>query len=229
MTVTLTKSVAHVLEATYGPMWGRDLDHVITTDYRDILVDGEYELVGVLEFRLTRDTDCYGYADTVGIANYRVLSDEWAGEPALLDHDHSVISLRLDQPAPADLIDTIKALEDYPVLSDDEHSEVEREVMMEHWDDYGRDEVIAKVAGHLGVDSDQLSDYALELIDWLPFSGVIMGRFGEYPTFMDASYVDFLPHETGEFIAQRLGGKVITPMWRGDRVLNLKRSALVNA
>jgi len=121
--------------------------------------------------------------------------------------------------------DTLDALADYPVLSDEVHSEVEQALILEHWDMYGEHMALLKLASALRVYHYDLSDNAREIIRFLTFSGELCGRFSNYPTFIDPSYVDFMPDEVIEWITARIG-TIVT--FRG-RTFDLRRKALIEA
>ena len=89
----------------------------------------------------------YSSTGLVGLSNYRVLTDAqstpdpysgvlevgygWNGRGAVLD-------LRY---VPEDVLETIEALEDYPLISEDDHSELEWEGVNKLWDESVADRV----------------------------------------------------------------------------------------
>ena len=89
----------------------------------------------------------YSNIGLVGLSNYRVLTDEqstpdpysgvlevgygWNGKGVVLD-------LRY---CPEDVLETIEALEAYPLISDDDHSELEWEGVNKLWDESVADRV----------------------------------------------------------------------------------------
>jgi hypothetical protein len=117
----------------------------------------------------------YGYEDALDVANYRVLRDEWSDVEGLTDgpySDSSHIALDLGQASTDDACRNLESLRNYPVLSDDEYSTVEQEMILEHWESYGRSDTLDAVAKAIGADSSlDLTDYASELVEQLTFSG----------------------------------------------------------
>jgi hypothetical protein len=147
--------------------------------------------------------DRHGYDDAVSVSNYRTLEDSWGH----LDGFHrgaymncDSIALELDSEAPEDLLDVLEALADYPVLDECLMSEVEQEMIEEHWESYGRRDSLEALATALEVDYLELSDTAREAVDLLTFSG---GDFGlDYPQFIDVSAVEFNTAEVVQFIIE---------------------------
>lgn len=207
---TRPSTVREVMSEMYGEDWAKEdyrsgISHVaeVVNTYR---TDGKDMLV----IRNTGKNDVYGYDDTVGIANYNVLYDNWGHLEGFSSGpwmNMDVIGLYVDMEAPSDLLDVIASLEGYPLLDDDEHSAVEQAMIQEHWDSYGRHDVFEAVAEAIGAECGMnLTDYAEELITMLVWEGVIdYGNGGGYPEIHDASYVYFGEHEVAAYVKARLG------------------------
>ncbi|AFN37683.1 hypothetical protein ELTIGER69_87 [Mycobacterium phage ElTiger69] len=234
-------TVREVLADVYGEDWAtedyrrNDLSHLVSVHWNE----ERYEYVAPSQIVLnhTMSRDVHGYEDTVGIANYRVLSRQWADCPALTDGPYSGsthIGLLLDEAAPADLIEVLDSLSDYPILDDQEHSQAEQEMIQEHWELYGRDDVYDAVAKAIGADHrSDLTDYAEELIDALVWDGVLdYGCGGGYPTMVDASMCDFGTEYVADWIKARLGLVLYVKTrngWGEGRDVFLNRNNLVSA
>ncbi|QGJ92255.1 hypothetical protein SEA_MARYSWELL_83 [Mycobacterium phage MarysWell] len=234
-------TVREVLADVYGEDWATEdyrrnsLSHVVSVHWNE----EQYQYVAPSQIVINHTTgrDIHGYEDTVDIANYRVLSREWADCPALTDGPYSGsthIGLLLDEAAPADLIDVLEALESYPVLDDQVHSEVEQETIQEHWELYGRDDVYDAVAKAIGADHhSDLTEYACDLIDTLVWEGVVdYGCGGGYPTMIDSSMCDFGTDYVADWIKARLGLVVFIKPHNGyghGRDVFLNRNNLVLA
>jgi hypothetical protein len=147
--------------------------------------------------------DRHGYDDAVSVSNYRTLEDAWGHlegfhRGAYMNCDS--VALELDSVAPDDLLDVLEALADYPVLDESLWSEVEQEMIVEHWESYGRRDALKALATALEVDYLELSDNAREAVELLTFSG---GDFGlDYPQFIDSSAVEFNTAEVVQFIIE---------------------------
>lgn len=219
-------TVREALEFAFGDDWSRSIDHVVTR------LDGYPADEPVIVFRYAQDESIQGYGDTVSVANYRVLADQWSDYEALDSRgpysDSHVIALRLDSPAPSDLIEVIRGLEDYPVLSEDELSTVEMELVDEHWEIYGLSDTVRAVERALG--DVELTDYAREVITALTFRGFIeeLTPGSNYPTVEDYSSVDFGTERVAEWIKARRGRTVTVNHWGGDTTtFDLRDSALI--
>jgi len=228
-------TVREVLTAAYGDAWDKPngascIDSVAT-------VEDTYRTDGpVLVFRLAMKNECHGYDDTVSVANYNVLADDWANVEGLFTgtwFNVDSIGLRLDEVAPCNLIDVIESLENYPLLSDDEHSQVEQNMITEHWELYGRMDTLSAVADALELDSrSDLTDYASEVVDTLTFGGYLplSDCGGEYPTVIDCSAVEFGSKAVAAYIAGNYGQTVTLSRGSWDTLtvtLTLTASALL--
>ena len=102
----------------------------------------------------------------------------------------------------------LEALSDYPLLDDQMHWEVEQEMINEHWDSYGRDDLFDVIAENLGgYGRTDLTQAAEDMLTELVWSDVI----DVYPTVIDASAVDFGEREIAEWVAARIGRIVTIP------------------
>jgi hypothetical protein len=225
-------TVRESLVFTFGEGWSRSIDHIVTTFDEPTVYPAK---VPSIVFRYAQSNNIWGYDDNVSVANYRVLVDEWSEYDALDPYgpysNVRAIALTLDEESPADLIDVINSLADYPVLNDDELCVVEHEMVTEHWDSYGRSDTVSAVETALGLDGygGNLTDYALEVINTLTFSGLIhlTSSCGEYPEILDESMVDFGHENVAEWIKARLGRTVILPHYGREYRFDLRKSALV--
>jgi hypothetical protein len=203
-------TVRQALTAEYGSDtgkhgWRNMIDHVasVVNTYRTGNVDRLVFSTGLVGQR-----DVHGYDDPLSVSNFRRLSDDWADFDIHTDTWSNIdsIGLGLDDPAPDDLVDVISALMDYPVLDDSLHSEVETEIIEEHWQSYGRHDAGIALAKALNV--DDVTEHALAILDELTFSGGGYGITDNYPTFIDVSAVDFQTNDVVEWIVANVGGIV---------------------
>lgn len=217
-----TATVADVLTQAFGPDWERMISPAGSVHN------------GELVLRHTIGRSFYGYEDPLEVANYRVLTEQWSDVDSLTDGPYSdcrCVGLRLDGVPPADLVDVITSLTDYPILDEQVWSEVEREHIEEHWADYGQRDSAYAVADALGVDVLELSEHCLDLITELTFGGIVdYGCGGGYPSFIDVSAVDFGAEAIAAWIRARVGLRVTlsTSYGRPHRVIDLRRRYLVS-
>lgn len=109
----------------------------------------------------TRQKSLHGYEDPMEYANYEVLHENWENHPALIDagfSDVSSVGLQWHSPAPADLIDTLQALEAYPSLDDERYSKIESEWIDEGWKEYGLLDTKMELASQLDIDYDDIPE-----------------------------------------------------------------------
>jgi hypothetical protein len=224
-------TVRATLAAEYGDDWQRAISHLaeVVNSYR---TDGDDVLV--FTTGLVAANDVHGYDEPLAVSNYRVLSDDWQHSDALFTRTWSnvdSIGLRLDTVAPVGLVDTLHALDSYPVLSDDEYSRAESDMIDEHWQSYGRHDVLTAIADVLGVSVADLTDDAERLAHTLVWEGVVdYGYGGGYPSIIDVSAVDFGTTEVADWVRERVGQSVTltTGHGYGDAVsFDLTASALV--
>jgi hypothetical protein len=203
------------------------IDHVASvvntyrTGYQDRLV---------FSTGLVGDRDRHGYDDPVSVSNFRRLSDDWKDYDIHTDTWSNIdsIGLGLDDPAPDDLVDVVSALMDYPILDEFLWSDVESEMIDEHWHSYGRIDAQVALSDALGVDVSDLTDHALSVLDELTFSGGNYGITDNYPTFIDVSAVDFQTDDVVAWIAAHTGNFVTVSPWNDDAyVIDLTLGALV--
>lgn len=233
-------TVREALVNEYGKNWERLLSHTVSvaedrrSTFHPYPNNTEYVPVIVLDHTTARSV--YGYEDPMDVSNYRVLSDRWEGIEGLTDGPYSGsthIALDLDSEAPEDLVEVINALEDYPVLDEDEHSRVEQELIEEHWELYGESDTLDAIAKAIGQDSSlDLSDAVADIAYKLTFFGVLdYGAGGGYPTMIDASACDFGTEAVAQFIADHYGTVVTVKASNGygmDIWLDLRESNLLN-
>jgi hypothetical protein len=198
-----------------------EVQNTYRTGYQDRLVFST-GLVGA--------RDVHGYDDPVSVSNFRRLSDDWKDYDIHTDTWSNIdsIGLGLDDPAPDDLVDVVSALMDYPVLDESLWSEVEHEMIQEHWHSYGRIDAQVALSDALGVDVSDLTDHALSVLDELTFSGGNYGITDNYPSFIDSSAVDFQTDDVVAWIAANAGDTVTVSRWNDDPyVIDLTLGALV--
>lgn len=83
------------------------------------------------------------------------------------------------------LVDTLEGLASYPLIDEDDHSEVEREEEAEHWDSYGRSDVTRAV-------EEELDGLAVEMPDTIDdLYRETCHKVGQYPEKIDSSAYDF--------------------------------------
>lgn len=90
------------------------------------------------------------------------------------------------------IVDDLCRLEQYPVLDDDDHDEVEREEENEHWESYGREDVRRSVSDALeekGVNADFVSEMSDDDFDEAYWD--TCRETGQYPEKIDSSAYDF--------------------------------------
>jgi hypothetical protein len=170
----------------------------------------------------------HGYDDPVSVSNFRRLAEDWKDYDIHTDTWSNIdsIGLGLDDPAPDDLVDVVLALMDYPVLDDSLHSEVEMQMIQEHWELYGRYDAEIALAQALGV--DDVTEHAVSVLDELTFYGGNYGITDNYPTFIDVSAVDFHTDDVVAWIAENVGNVVTVSSWNDDPyVIDLTLGALV--
>lgn len=89
------------------------------------------------------DDDCRwpgGYdAPSIIRSNARVFRDDFSKELELADGDADGIALDVRYITP-DMLETLEALESYPLISEDDHSALELELQEEAWESYVRDD-----------------------------------------------------------------------------------------
>ncbi len=210
--------------------WRNMIDHVasVVNTYRTGNVDRLVFSTGLVGQR-----DVHGYDDPVSVSNFRRLSEDWQDYDIHTDTWSNIdsIGLGLDDPAPDDLVEVISALMDYPVLDESLWSEVETEMIDEHWQSYGRHDAGIALAKALNV--DDVTEHALAILDEITFSGGNYGIIDNYPSFIDVSAVDFHTDDVVAWIVDNVGtvaeyGYPPFGNWEGDkRTVDLTLGALV--
>jgi hypothetical protein len=205
--------------------WRKMIDHVaeVQNTYRTGYQDRLVFSTGLVGAR-----DVHGYDDPVSVSNFRRLAEDWKDYDIHTDTWSNIdsIGLGLDDPAPDDLVDVVLALMDYPVLDDSLHSEVEMQMIQEHWELYGRYDAEIALAQALGV--DDVTEHAVSVLDELTFYGGNYGITDNYPTFIDVSAVDFQTDDVVAWIAANAGDTVTVSRWNDDPyVIDLTLGALV--
>lgn len=233
-------TVRETLTSEYGENWERQLSHVVyvaqdlRSTHRPFPHRTEY--VPVIVFNRTRVRDAYDYVDPADVANYRVLSEWWEDVEGLTAGPYSCsthIALDLDSEAPENLVEVIEALEDYPVLDDDEFSRAEQEMIEDHWEYYGKMDTLDAIARAIGQDSRlDLSDAAADIAWTLTSSGVLdYGDNDGYPTVIDVSACDFGTEAVARFVSEHYGTVVMvkTDSGYGPEIeLDLRETNLLN-
>ncbi|RYH20561.1 MAG: hypothetical protein EON54_26240 [Alcaligenaceae bacterium] len=126
------------------------------------------------------------------------------------------------------MVAVISGLNDYPVLSDDEWSKVEQEMVDEHWDSYGKSDTVDTVAKAIGAEYYGLTDAAEDIITTVVFYGLTeTGVSGGYPYVEDGSSVDFNSVDVAEWIKARMGTVVTIGSY--GLTLDLRPRNLINA
>lgn len=159
----------------------------------------------------TRDVLVFNHAvihdqqgdDPLSMANYRVLERNW---PQLQTADPYVnakyFAIDMDEHAPTDLVEVIESLADYPCLDDEEMSRAEMDLAEEHWDSYGKRDLVEKVAALAGVDeldldADAVGEWGREV--------VADDRNGElYPEYIDPSAFNFKTDDVAQAVIDRV-------------------------
>jgi len=191
-------TVLETLTSEYGDYWEKSISHVVdryTGYYGDLIT-----------ISLACEYDPHGYENPVCVSNYRTLLDSW-GE---LECWHAspypkrLVTLELAAQAPADLIDIIDALSDYPILDESRWSEVEQDMIAEHYELYGRADIIRELEKR--VDIDPATHDLDPVIDSLVWQGLLdYGPNDGYPTMIDASACDFGTLAVVDFIVAHAG------------------------
>ena len=198
-------TILEILTSEYGDNWERSMSHVI----------GHYAGYhgDVITFNLACEYDPWGYEDAVSVSNYRTLFGSW-GELECWHaspYPQRYVALDLGSEAPDDLTDVIDRLADYPILDESLWSEVEQEIIGEHYESYGRHDIIAEIGTRLGIDAAKLNlEAAVDTLVW-------SDCFGEYPNMIDATACDFNRDAVVDFIAEH-AGTVATIEHYGDSV-----------
>lgn len=219
-------TVRERLVLEYGDDWASAIDHVARlennyrTDHEDVIL-----------FGLAKANSVYGYDEALEVANYRVLDREWGhleGFSTGPYNDIDVITLSVDKPAPDDLVEVIRGLSDYPLVSDEEHSFVEMEFIDQHWDDYGKRDTLEAVADAIGAEIWwDLSEAVEQIVTHVTFGGIA----SEWPYLIDSSAAEFHTEAVAEWVKARVGTVVTIGGWNGTRgvTFDLRKHNLITA
>ena len=105
---------------------------------------------------------------TVERSNHRCFLEDHEGARGVFDvyggHGTFAIAIRADCLTP-DMYDTLRGLDDYPLISEDDLSEVEREAEGEAWECWARSDFISAVEKHLDLELDLEDRAALALFN----------------------------------------------------------------
>jgi hypothetical protein len=96
----------------------------------------------LVEINLASGSDYSG--DSVTVSNYRVLADEFADRLVLMYGSHGTYSLAY-WAGDEEIEERLASLDDYPVLDEDDLSEVEREAEEEAWNTWLADDLAALI------------------------------------------------------------------------------------
>jgi hypothetical protein len=79
-------------------------------------------------------------------------------------------------------------------------------MIVEHYESYGRRDVLESVAKAIGYNSGDLTDIAGDMIDRLVWDGLVPYHYSDgYPTFIDSSCVEFGAVEIAEYVKANVG------------------------
>lgn len=146
-------TVAEVLDDVYGNEWRK---YQATQHY----LGNEVFIMPAVSRRQTLDR-C-----ALNESNARVLDRDWSLEPAVTWVNHvfcDSLGLILDEEAPETLAETLEALEMYPVLDDEEFTNVEDEWIGEYVENWMFDEVVRYL------DDESLHDTTAVLEAWYKY------------------------------------------------------------
>jgi hypothetical protein len=155
----------------------------------------------------TRDVLVFSHAcindqqgdDPLSVGNYRALESLWSDLQTADPYVNAkYFAIDMDDTAPAELVEVINGLEDYPCIDDEAMSRAEMELGEEHWTDYGRRDTFAALAELSGADVDDLADDTViaGLVEDFTFSGGhqldASGQYVDiYPEYVDPSFFEF--------------------------------------
>ena len=123
----------------------------------------------------------YCSSGSVEVSNHRVWLECYGKLPNVYDvyggYGTFAVAIRLDSLTP-EMIEDLNALEDYPVLDDEDHSEVEREAENEAWDNCYRSDFTKALAQKFPDLEDVIEDLSTENVDTLFYT--LMERTNMY-------------------------------------------------
>lgn len=219
-----TRTVREVMDEEYGDNWEK-MDHLVSiannyhTGYEDVMTINH-----------AVKNEIHGYDCYYIVANYETLEEAWGELDSFAPSpwsNNDTIALHLDEGmAPYDLVETLNALESYPVLDESLASEIESRFIEEHWVSYGQGDTLSKVREVLEI--EELSDAAEDIVTQLVWSGIVDNNCGGgYPYMIDDSAVEFNAEEIAEWMKARLGTVVtIGSPWRNALTFDLRLSNL---
>ncbi|AWY04977.1 hypothetical protein PBI_GOLLUM_66 [Rhodococcus phage Gollum] len=219
-----TRTVREVMDEEYGDNWEK-MDHLVSiannyhTGYEDVMTINH-----------AVKNEIHGYDCYYIVANYETLEEAWGELDSFAPSpwsNNDTIALHLDEGmAPHDLVETLNALESYPVLDESLASEIESRFIEEHWVSYGQGDTLSKVREVLEI--EELSDAAEDIVTQLVWSGIVDNNCGGgYPYMIDDSAVEFNAEEIAEWMKARLGTVVtIGSPWRNALTFDLRLSNL---
>lgn len=167
----------------------------------------------------TRDVLVFNHAvindqqgdDPLSIANYRVLERNWSELHTTSPYVNAkYFAIDMDEVAPEDLVEVIESLENYPVLDDEEMSKAEMDLADEHWDSYGKRDLVEKIAeladmDEFDLDTDVLGEFARDVIAEDP-NGEL------YPEYIDVSAFNFKTDDVAKAVIVRVRTWLATVM-----------------
>jgi len=110
----------------------------------------------------------YGSSGSVEVSNHRVWLERYGKLPNVYDvyggHGTFAVAIRLDSITP-EMIEDLNALEDYPVLDEEDHSEVEMEAENESWENCYRSDFTRALAKKFPALEEKIDDLTTEQVD----------------------------------------------------------------
>ena len=123
----------------------------------------------------------YCSSGSVEVSNHRVWLERYGKLPNVYDvyggYGTFAVAIRLDSLTP-EMIEDLNALEDYPVLDEEDHSEVEMEAEQESWENCYRSDFTKALAQKFPDLEDVIEDLSTEQVDTLFYA--LMERTNTY-------------------------------------------------
>jgi hypothetical protein len=123
----------------------------------------------------------YCSSGSVEVSNHRVFLERYKDSPNTYDvygdYGTFAVAIRLDS-VTDDMMEDLKALEDYPILDEDDHSKVEMDAENEAWASWGRHDFTRELEKIFPASEDTIDAMAEEKIDELFYS--LMERTNTY-------------------------------------------------
>jgi hypothetical protein len=101
---------------------------------------------------------------SIYVSNARVIRDEYEDKDVFIEDDGIAFDVRFIS---EDLLETITSLEDYPLVSDDDHSELQSELEDEAWENWAADEWRSAVINEIQNYIDQSTQPDLDPEDYI--------------------------------------------------------------